>query len=292
MYGYVRPLKGELKVSQYESFQAVYCGLCHELRRRYGPASRFLVNYDFTFLAMLFSSGQTPVCEMLHCPVSRLRKHRCLCSCPELGVAADYSVILAWWKLRDGVHDENFFKALAYRLSSGLLRGAYRKAQKKQPEFAEIVARRLVELNALEADRCPSIDRMAEKFALILQSAAGGVSDPARRRVLDELLYHVGRIVYILDAIDDLAEDFKKGNYNPLVYRFSAQNGALTDDDRDSLRLTLRHSHNSVISAFALLEKNPWTDILENTVYLGLPWVTEMVFSGRWKEQKEILKHH
>jgi hypothetical protein len=292
MYGYVRPLKGELKVSQYESFRAVYCGLCHELKRRYGPAARFLVNYDFTFLAMLLYGGQEPGCEMRCCPVSWRRKHRCLCSCPELGVAADYTVILAWWKLRDGAHDERLFKGLGFRLASVILHGAYRKAKKAQSEFADTAEQRLLELDVLEADRCPSIDRMAEKFALILQSVADGVSDVGRRRVLDELLYHIGRIVYILDAVDDLAEDYNQRRYNPLVYRFSAQSGVLSDADRDSLRLTLRHSYNSVSSAFALLPKNPWTDILANTLYLGLPWVAEMVFSGRWKEQKEISIHH
>ena len=39
MYGYVRPVKGELKISEFERFRGVYCGLCHELARRYGSAA-------------------------------------------------------------------------------------------------------------------------------------------------------------------------------------------------------------------------------------------------------------
>ena len=46
MYGYIRPLKAELKVREYEAYHAMYCGLCRTLGRRYGFAARFLVSYD------------------------------------------------------------------------------------------------------------------------------------------------------------------------------------------------------------------------------------------------------
>ena len=108
MYGYVRPVKGELKVSEYERYNAVYCGLCHELGRRYGPASRFLVNYDFAFLAMLLADKtDSPTCSR-RCIAHPLRRRACLASCPGLETAADQTVILAWWKLRDGAEDKGF----------------------------------------------------------------------------------------------------------------------------------------------------------------------------------------
>ena len=37
MFGYVRPRKDELKVRDWEAYQAVYCGLCHTLGRRELP---------------------------------------------------------------------------------------------------------------------------------------------------------------------------------------------------------------------------------------------------------------
>lgn len=57
MYGYIRPDRGELKVREYQQFRAAYCGLCEALRRRCGLLSRFVVNYDLTFLAMALSKG-------------------------------------------------------------------------------------------------------------------------------------------------------------------------------------------------------------------------------------------
>ena len=50
MYGYVRPVKGELKIREYEYFRAAYCGLCEALKRRCGLLARFVVNYDLTFM--------------------------------------------------------------------------------------------------------------------------------------------------------------------------------------------------------------------------------------------------
>ena len=73
MYGYVRPDKGELKVKEYELFRAVYCGLCETLRERYGFFTRFAVNYDMTFLAMVLLSDQAQA-RQRRCPVHPMRK--------------------------------------------------------------------------------------------------------------------------------------------------------------------------------------------------------------------------
>ena len=60
MFGYIRPQKGQLRVWEYELFRAAYCGLCHTLGKRYGPVWRFLLNYDFCYLAVLLSSPFHP----------------------------------------------------------------------------------------------------------------------------------------------------------------------------------------------------------------------------------------
>ena len=63
MFGYILPLREELKVREFEQFRSAYCGLCHTMGPRYGPAARFLLNYDFTFLAMLLAPGTPPACR-------------------------------------------------------------------------------------------------------------------------------------------------------------------------------------------------------------------------------------
>lgn len=53
MFGYIKPLKQELKIKDYEAYRGVYCGLCKELGRTFGPFARLTLSYDFAFLSIV-----------------------------------------------------------------------------------------------------------------------------------------------------------------------------------------------------------------------------------------------
>ena len=74
MYGYVRPPAGILSEEELERFRRMYCGLCHTLGQRYGTAARFILNYDFTYLAILLSGGDEGPSTAARCMVSPLKK--------------------------------------------------------------------------------------------------------------------------------------------------------------------------------------------------------------------------
>ena len=284
MFGYVRPLKGELKVREYEEFKAVYCGLCHALKRKCGFRARFIVNYDFVFLAMLLSEKRVTEHEFKRCVASPFKKKCLVVQDPALDLAADYSVILTYWKLRDGVSDGGFAEALSMRFLSLLLRGAYKKAVRRNPEFDGLTRKGLGELTELERGNCDSVDMAADKFALILAAASGGAVTEERRRILYQALYHIGRAVYIMDAADDFEEDLQRNMYNVLINRFGAREDGLTEADKAEIKLTLTHSVNIIISAFELLEPNAFHNIIENTADYGMPFVTDKILSGQWRQ--------
>ena len=50
------------------------------------------------------------------------------------------------------------------------------------------------------------MDRAADTFAVLLSGASAEIEDPTRRRVLEQILYHLGRWVYLIDAADDLKQ--------------------------------------------------------------------------------------
>ena len=291
MYGYVRPLKGELKVREYEQYKAAYCGLCHQLKRRCGFAARFVVNYDFTFMAMLLSDSDSVSTIHRRCTASPFRKKCCLCAEPALDVAADYSVILAYWKLKDSIHDDSFLKKLYSRICLFLLLPAYRKAAGHAPAFNQCTRSNLENLQKIEAEKSASLDAAVNCFARILESVSGDTDCDNRKRILSQIFYHIGRIIYILDAVDDLPEDFETGAYNPLIYRFGLTDGTLTDDARKTVELTVHLSENALRSAFELLPVNSWTSILSNIIYDGLPWILRLVMDGSWREMRKIKKH-
>jgi hypothetical protein len=213
----------------------------------------------------------------------------CLGSCGSLATAADLSLILAYWKLKDGMADHGFFGRLGCGLGSAVLRRSYKKASACQPAFALKTEENLRALAQLEQSRCESLDAVADKFACILQAAAAGATGE-NSRILNQLLYHLGRIVYVLDAVDDLAEDEKSGNYNPLRYRYQLVDGKLSEADQTALRQSLQLSHNGVSAAFELMEENPYTGILSNIIYFGLPAVTQAVFDGTWHAKEKLHK--
>lgn len=287
MYGYVRPDKAELRVRDYELFRAAYCGLCEALRRRYGAAARFVVNYDLTFLAMVLSDQ--PSTELRRCPVHPLKKRAFVCGSEALDTAADYSVILAWWKMKDNAQDDPFPKSAVYGSGTALFKRAYEKAAASQSGFDANVRKCLQELEALEKENCTSLDRTADCFARMLAFAAGE-DDSADVRIRKELFYHVGRYVYILDALDDLEEDIRKNNYNPLRSRTEKGADKLSDEEKANVRATLNHSQRSAAAALELRKTDAWQPILENIVMNGLPAVTDLVFAGKWNRKNQEIK--
>ena len=67
MYGYIRPLKPELRLREYDRYRAAYCGLCHALSRRAGFWARFCVSYDMVLPVLLLP--EAPVLCRKRCPV-------------------------------------------------------------------------------------------------------------------------------------------------------------------------------------------------------------------------------
>ena len=287
MFGYVRPSAQDLPEGELNRFRTMYCGLCHTLSRRYGQAARFILNYDFTYLAILLSDGTAGMEDAGRCYTSPIRKRPYLKPTAAMELAADESVILAYWQLRDGVEDHTWLSSLKYRTGAGLLESAYRKAAAYRPGFDDAVRCQLQTLSALEKAGNPSMDRSADAFAMLLSHAAAGVEEPVRRRVLEQILYHLGRWVYLIDAADDLKEDAESGNYNPVALRYGLTGGQWTPESRREFAATLDHSIHQMAAAFELWDFGVWTTVLQATFYAGLFRVGHAVLDGTYHRRHD-----
>lgn len=283
MFGYVRPPLQDLPAEETARFRRMYCGLCHTLGERYGQAARCILNYDFTYLAILLAPPEEGACSESRCAVKGFRKNVYRISDVAMALAADESVILAYWQLRDGVADHDWLHGLKYRSLSAVLEPAYKKAAALRPEYDALVRRQLQLLDKLEQESCDSIDRAADAFAMLLSGAAQEVDDPVRRRVLEQLLYHLGRWVYLMDAADDLKKDAASGNYNPLALRYGLTEGNWTAEARSEFAATLDHSIHMMTTAYELWDFGVWTPILETTLYTGLFRVGKAVLDGTFR---------
>ena len=290
MFGYVRPPLDGLPQEDSERFRRAYCGLCHALARR-GAAARCVLNYDFTLLAILLSDGDGAT-DKRRCIVHPIRPRPYLAATDAMELAADESLILAYWQLRDGVDDNGFFKGVPSRAASALLRDAYQRAAAERPEFDGRVREQLDILRGMELQRCPALDAPADAFAVLLRDAARDAEPLTRRRVLEQIFYHLGRWVYLIDAADDLKRDAASGNYNPVALRYGLSDGVWTDEARREFALTLDHSIHAIAAAFELWDFGAWTPLLESVFYSGLFQVGRAVldgtFHGRPPVQKKI----
>lgn len=287
MFGYVRPSMARLSEEEKNRFSAMYCGLCRVLGERYGSAARLILNYDFTFLALLLAAPTASQTVHRGCIAHPIQGRDFYESSDALALCADCSVILTWWQLRDGVQDHGVVKGTGYRAAAAALHGAYRKARALRPEFDRRTAEHLARLGELEKANCASMDEAADTFAKLLQEISTQVDDPVKARVLDQMLYHLGRWIYLADAADDLAADFKSGSYNPLIPRFQLTSGELTDEARETLVVSMDHSIRLMAAAFELWDFGDWSAIIRATVYEGLFCVGKAVLEGTFHAAKK-----
>lgn len=286
MFGYVRPVLNRLSEEEKRRYQSAYCGLCHTMGKRHGWLSRFTLNYDFTFLAILLYGGEGDCASCcMRCPAHPFRKpQECICG-KTLELAADESMILTWYKLTDDVNDKNFVAGLPARFLRLLFNRSYRRAATVLPEFDCCVREQLEKLRELECVKSSQLDRTADTFASVLAAAAGDCGgDEVRARAMKELLYHLGRWIYLVDAWDDLEDDTKKGRYNPLDARFQGQ----AYREREYVETTMTHSVRLVGAAANLIGFGAWGSIVDNVIYAGLPTVQGAVLDGRWKELRTV----
>ena len=285
MFGYVRPVLDRLDEGQREAYQSAYCGLCHALGRRHGFWARLTLQYDFTFLAVLLTAGEAEDRSLCRrCPIHPLQRPRACLNGDQMDAAADQSMILTYYKLCDDVDDHNAITGLPYRFARRLLRRSYRRAAAARPEFDAQVREGLALLRQLEEERSPELDRAADAFARILASASAVYpKGSVMRRTLGELLYHLGRWIYLMDAWDDLNEDKRHGRYNPLDVRF--QGRAL--EEKEYLNTTAVHSVRLAGAAANLMDLGSWAPVVENVLCLGLPAVQNAVLGGSWKEMRK-----
>lgn len=293
MFGYVRPASPRLSDAENERFRGAYCALCHALGSRCGFAARFVLNYDFTLLAILLSPGADAPCERRRCAVHPCRGCRTLRASAALDTAADHSVILAWWQIQDHIADHGFFPGLKYRLAALFLRRAYRRARRSVPAFDTAVRQRLDELHERERERerCASLDAAAEPFAALLAGLSEAEPDEARRRILRQIFYHMGRWIYLIDAADDFKRDAKSGGYNPLRYRYGVRGDELPEEAKRALGETLDASIRRMADAYALMDAGVWTPILDSIFYDSFYGIGKAVLSGVYRKPLRMRKN-
>ena len=329
MLGYVKIEKGELKVREYEVYTGYYCGVCKSIGRRYGQLPRMVLSYDAAFLAILLASlsdeSDTPVQE--HCIAHPVIKKKTVIRNRAIDYAGDVMLILAWYKLADDAADEGKVYAKPVML---MMKRIFRRLNSLYPELCSSVKCHLSALSALEREKCASIDMAAEAFSKIMEdifteglqavygseppqqtSPGADRSDPGisgasgmqnrpcgfaspgsdTRELLARAGYHLGKWVYMIDAVDDIEENIESGAYNPLLFRFKFDAANETADEfrariEPDLRFNLYHYLAMLSRCTDSLDIRKNAGIIENVIYFGLNRKTEEIIMRTDKDKQ------
>lgn len=289
MFGYVKPFIPELKVCENEIYKAIYCGLCKQLGRSYSQLSRLILSYDIVFLVLfaLGISNENVKFKRESCIAHPLKKNLCLKSCEALEKAADVSVIFSYFKFMDDVEDERFFKKFVSHIGLISFKRMYEKARKKHGDIAVVVEELMCRQAEVEKNFNCSLDRACDPMARCLGLIVQTFSDDLKtQKVLYRVGYMVGRYIYIMDALDDLNKDCKKGAFNPFLNKYRL-NGLIKKSKIDNhikeeifkeALFDLNFSVAQLAQAFELLEFYDYKSIVKNIIYLGLKSVEKKVF--------------
>lgn len=271
MFGYITPVKPQLRICDYDLYKAVYCGICNELQSNFGFFSKSFLNYDFVFLAMLGRSvkGEAPITCPKRCNINFLKK----CQIQKANATDNYCaaalITSAYFKLLDNIDDEGIRKRLASRLALPFAKRGYNKAKALYPQLTETIKVCCDNQAKVEAEPYRSMDRAADNTSKALSIVLSGLTDnPADKRILERLGYLIGRFVYIADAADDLNEDSQNGRYNPLLLEFPND-----DEHKEALafaKTELNATASEIANSYNLLNKQYFSEILDNIIFLGL----------------------
>ena len=261
MFGYVTVNKPEIKFKDFDMYRSFYCGLCRELRERYGIPGQISLTYDMTFVVLLLSGLYEPPTRKgkSHCVVHPLkaqpvRKNEVTEYC------ADMNVILSYYKCLDDWKDEK--KPLRYAYAA-LLKNSGRKHMSGYPEKMCRIQEALSELSRLEKQGETDVDLVAGCSGRIMEEVLAFREDmwePSLRR----MGFYLGKFIYILDAYDDVERDAENGNYNPFLGKYKME--GFEEEIRRMLVMMLSEA----CREFEKLPVIRYGDILRNILYSGV----------------------
>ncbi|HZK42508.1 MAG TPA: DUF5685 family protein, partial [Clostridia bacterium] len=206
-----------------------------------------------------------------------LKKRPVLETHPVLDFAADLTVILAYYSAKDDAADE---KPLRGRLLAGLFSRPAGRARRCHVDLDRLIRQQLDRIDSLQKGDQPL--EAAQAFGDLLKAVFGQGFEKLGRRdedrdltlhLLEEAGSALGRWVYLMDAIDDLAADRKAGNPNPFL--------ALSDEEaRLQAQDLLVEAEEALDRHLALVSYERLGQLVYNIVTLGIPATRRRILAG------------
>ncbi len=264
MLGNIMVNTDELKGKDFKTYRSFYCGVCTDLRDRFGQAARLSLSYDCVFLAVLLTALYEEKTEEQKgpCILHPFDREKIRLRNKYTAYAADMCLLLTYHNLMDDWLDERKRRSLA---AAAMLKKAYKKTAAQYPRQVKAIRRYLRDLHVCEAENSKDLDRAGTLTGRLFEEIFEYSSD-VWSPDLRQTGFYLGKFIYLLDAYEDVEKDKKSGSYNPFLPL--AEAGELEDKAQEILLMMA----SGAARAFERLPVVQYTEILRNVLYSGI-WV-------------------
>ena len=287
MFGYTFPIEPMMTNEEQAAYRAYYCETCHQLRDGYGVMSTVIVSYEMTFANIILNSvlkggviDREPKAGKL-CVFRHSDNHTEL-----LRRLAAYTVLVA----NNGLIDDKL-DGPSIKSNFGLLwlNRSIERAKKDFPQYDELIMKGYEMLREKEAAGCDDPIEMGKASAAsmiwVLREMVGEEWTPD----LEALFEGMGIWVYVLDAIEDLDDDFKEDQYNPFLVNCEDFTNGKEYVERNVYRISgiLNEIISGIQRAYLSVRERMVANqtVTDNIIYQGVPVAVRRVMAGESKMQ-------
>lgn len=278
MFGYISPDTPYLFKKDETLYNALYCGLCKSIGKGCGQFSRTALTFDMAFVSALLHNirGEDVVIKKQHCVMHWFKRR-------PVAVPDDTSItlgcvntVLTYYKLCDDKADGDRRGALRVLYKKG-----YKRAIKRHPQIGEIAQRYVTAQREVENGGCSSIDMACEPTAVMMREAGDYILGEFATEHTANLCYHIGKWVYLIDALDDYDRDRKKGAYNVLFNAFGGD--TLAENicrGGEEIKFVFDMIFARMRESLAKIEFKFNHDLTDNIILRGIPSKSRKIFYG------------
>ncbi len=282
MFGYTLPVESALSSRDAMAYRNYYCETCHQLRDGYGVLSTVAVNYEMTFANILLNSVSESGVEMKGVP----NKSFCVLrhgieGSDLMSALAAYTVLITNNSLVD---DETDGPDLRSKMGLLALNRAIGKAKRDYPSFQMHIDKGYSALLDAERERCSDPLAMGRLSAASMMGVLGEILGDGFDDDLRDLFLSLGVWVYVMDAIEDLDEDFSEDNYNPFLVNADGYTGSKSYVENNIYLFgeTMGMCIGDIQSAYSRIRPRIRIngEILDNIIYTGIPASAHRIIRG------------
>lgn len=279
MFGYIIINKAEMKFKEFDVYQSFYCGICRDLKRKYGACGQLSLSYDMTFLAILLTG--------LYEPETRVGSCKCVAHPFEshetrnnifTEYAADMNMLFACYKCQDDWEDERKFGKYAY---GRMLEAKAGRLKKEYADKVRTISLMMQDFSDAERSGDADIDTLAGLFGRIMAEIMAAREDEWADN-LRRLGFFLGKFIYLCDAYEDVEKDIRKGMPNPLKQKFESP------DFEEECKTILMMMISECCKEFEKLPILENVEILRNILYSGVWGRYEIVHEKRRQSQSQV----